>query len=165
MKIKALIKKWWFWVGAFLIIGGIGAAVSPKQVAEEPAKESGTNVTANTTSNEYSISESAAELFCQDAGLIGKYLNLNTTNIISILNLNEMFGDFSGWFDTDGNPILYVRWNGKNKLTDEEIRFDCWISGTDENIRLHRLSAGSEILEDISPVSIVDKNGTLIFAE
>lgn len=153
MDFKTLIKKWWFWVIVVVIICGIGAAVEPQQEQEQQA-ESG-----------HSISESAAETFCQDAGLLGKYLNLDNYSVISILDYNKLFGSFDGWFDSDGNPILYLRWGGKDKLTDQTVRFDCWISGTDENIRLHKLSVDTTVLEDITPASVQDENGTHIFAE
>lgn len=86
------------------------------------------------------VSENAAEHFCQDAGLLNKYVDSSKISTIYASSYGKKYTD-SFSYDKDGNPIWFMQWNGKNKSSGEAARFSCWISGnSDDNITLHWLS-------------------------
>lgn len=117
-------------------------------------------------SQDLSISETRAEGYCQDAGLLKKYINLDDYAVIKITNYNKQFGSFGGWYDSDGHDILYMRWNGENKITNQIAGFDCWISGeNDDNIQLHKLSIEGVVVYDTTQLTVVDEDGNRIFEE
>lgn len=88
----------------------------------------------------FTVSENAAEHFCQDAGLLNKYVDSSKISTIYASNYGKKYTD-SFSYDKEGNPIWFIQWNGKNKSSGEATRFSCWISGdSDDNITLHWLS-------------------------
>ena len=88
----------------------------------------------------FTVSEDAAEYFCQDAGLLNKYVDSSKVSTIYASNYGKKYTD-SFSYDKNGNPIWFMQWNGKNKSTGEAARFSCWISGSsDTDITLHWLS-------------------------
>lgn len=92
------------------------------------------------TKSRHTVSEDAAEHYCQDAGLLNKYVDSSKISTIYITNYNKRYTD-SFSFDKNGNPIWFFQWNGKNKATNEPASFSCWISGnSDSDITLHWLS-------------------------
>ena len=120
-------------VALFLIIGCIAAAASPSEPTDTNKKEE--TKTTDTSKQEEKIegtnlTESAVEEACQDA----KYNRYNGYDIILATNYN--FGVFkTGDTDEAGNPMLMVRWNGKDKSTKETVMFICYVSGSsDDNI-------------------------------
>jgi len=78
------------------------------------------------------LSDSIAEQECQDAKyyMQSSYYNNNVKDIISISNYN--FGVYEDAYDKDGNRMLMVRWNGKDK-SKNIITFVCYISGSDKD--------------------------------
>lgn len=105
------------------------------------------------------ITQSDAESYCQDSALLGKYLNLDKISIVSISNYNVRYQDDDTTFDKDGYPIKNLQWTGKNKATDEDIRFSCWVSGPKDETALHWLTANSEDLYGSADFEFYDKEG------
>lgn len=108
----------------------------------------------NTTKQENSVSQqdqpmkkSTAENACQDAAFIRKYVDDNIA-LIKITNYDAQFFD-SGDKAPNGDAIWYLTWNGKNKTTDENVNFVCKVSGTDDNVTIHSLSANGQVLYNI----------------
>lgn len=88
----------------------------------------------------FTVSEDAAEHFCQDANLLNKYIDRNKISTIYVTNYNKRYTD-SYSYDKNGNVIKFLQWNGKNKSTSEPVSFSCWVSGSsDDDITLHWLS-------------------------
>ncbi len=108
-----------------------------------------------------SASENDAERYCQDAALLGKYIDLNKVDIIDLGKYNVQYSD-AGSYDKQGRPIKILEWTGKTKENDETIRFSCWISGKKDNIQLHRLSMnGTDLYGSASSFESYDKDGKL----
>ncbi|PID33378.1 hypothetical protein CR969_00985 [Candidatus Saccharibacteria bacterium] len=94
----------------------------------------------------YKVSEDAAEHYCQDAGLLNKYIDTSKISTIYITNYKKRYTD-SFTYDVNGNPIWFFQWNGKNKSNNEAVGFSCWVSGkSDDDISLHRLTIGGNIV-------------------
>lgn len=145
-----------------LVIGWISSLLSGD---ESNSKNQNTETSQAAESEEpksTEITESDAEKFCQDAALIGKHLRLKETAIISILDYNKHFLDDGATFAKDGTPIKMLKWNGKDKTTDELIGFNCWISGTPDKITLHSLSANGKELEGSLNFESYNKDGELL---
>ncbi|MCL1929653.1 PASTA domain-containing protein [Candidatus Saccharibacteria bacterium] len=123
--------------GTFIVL-----VVTKPSPEPDPAPESNGNTPEQPgTPTRYVISENTAEKYCQDAALIGRYINLNDINIIWATNYGKYFDDKAGGYDESGNPIAFLRWNGKYKKSGAQIMFSCWISGSsNDNITLHWLS-------------------------
>lgn len=101
------------------------------------------------------ISEKDAELYCQDARLLNKYVHLDKTTIIDIWNYNKRYeGDWG--FDSEGNPIVSLSWNGKDKTDGSALRFICWVAGTKDNIRLMQMDIGGVT---VHAIPFYDANG------
>lgn len=108
----------------------------------------------------YTVSEGAAEHYCQDAGLLNKYVDSSKISTIYISNYNKKYTD-SFSYDKNGNPIWYFQWNGKDKDSGEAVRFSCWISGTsDSDITLHWLSLSGQDLYGSSTFDSYKEDGT-----
>lgn len=151
-----------------ILLVGIGAGGMTQTKNNGESKLTDSSKEAKNKSDEkkdprITIDESEAEQYCQDANLLGKYIDLNNYKVISVLDYNKQYGAFGGWYDGDGKDILYLRWNGKNKVTDSPVRFDCWISGTNDKIQLHRLVIDDNTVFDIAPTTVVDKDGNHMF--
>jgi cytoskeletal protein RodZ len=110
----------------------VGTPAEPTEnTPQEPVAE---------TKPRHTVSEDAAEHYCQDAGLLNKYVDSSKISTIYATNYNKKYTD-SFVFDKNGNPIWFFQWNGKNKATNEPAGFSCWISGSsDSDITLHWLS-------------------------
>ena len=177
---KPIYKKWWFWaivvVALILIFALIGGWKPEQQPASNEQNTSESNTTESTisessesTTNEiggHILTQDEAEEKCQDAGIIGNYLDLSKISIVSILNYNPQFVAEASGYDQDKNSIALFRWNGKDKDTDEQITFICWVSGTDsDNITIHNLamSEGDTRLDLIGTQGFAsyDKEGNL----
>lgn len=88
----------------------------------------------------FTVSEDAAEHYCQDAGLLNNYIDSSKISTIYVTDYNKRYTD-SYTYDNNGNPIWYFQWNGKNKSSGDAVSFSCWISGSsDKDITLHRLT-------------------------
>lgn len=105
------------------------------------------------------IAQSDAESYCKDSALLGKYLNLDKISIISISDYNVQYQDDGATFNKDGYPIKNLQWTGKNKDTDEGIRFSCWVSGPKDKTTLHWLTANSEDLYGSADFEFYNKEG------
>lgn len=126
-------------IALFLIIGCIGAAVSPAEPTETENKdEQKTSQKQEEKVANSNLTKSAVEEACQDA----KYNRYDGYDIIAVTNYN--FGAFeTGDKDENGNPMIMVRWNGKNKATKELVTFICYVSGSsDEDITEWWIKAG-----------------------
>ena len=109
----------------------------------------------------FTVSEDAAEHYCQDAGLLNKYIDSSKISTIYASNYNKKYTD-SFSYDKSGNPIWFIQWNGKNKSSNEAARFSCWISGSsDDNITLHWLSLDGVDLYGQAGFEQYDENGKL----
>lgn len=119
---------------------------------QEPAPE---------TKARHTVSEDAAEHYCQDAGLLNKYVDSSKVRTIYITNYNNKYTD-SFSYDKNGNPIWFFQWNGKNEATNEATRFSCWISGSSDNdITLHWLSLDGTDLYGQAGFEQYDENGQI----
>jgi hypothetical protein len=128
-----------------VIIFSSGGDDSTKQATESNIKET--------------ISQSNAESYCQDTALLGKYIDLDTTSIVSTSNYNVQYQDDGATFNKDGYPIKNLQWTGKNNNTDKDMRFSCWVSGPVAQTTLHWLSVNNEDLQGSSDFESYDKDG------
>jgi len=138
---KPIYKKWWFWVVViFVVIVATASSDGSKNTntdvdnPDEAVKEE--------VIDDGNISEHDAELFCQDANLLGKFLELDRISVIKMTDYNLQYVD-GGASDADGTPIKLLSWNGKYKENDETIRFSCWVSGKKDDIKLMYLSVNN----------------------
>lgn len=158
-----ITKKWWFWgIIAFVALGIIGAGLGMGNNQDDTGTSApGANeASQGSKSSEAKFGDSEAELYCQDAALVGKFLDLNNIDIFRIVDQNTQTGKF-GWVDANGNDIYYIRWNGKNKATEESIRFDCWVSGTsEEDVTLHRFEADGNRFVDTVETTVFEPDGS-----
>lgn len=171
---KPIYKMWQFWVGvAGVIILGpfvLSAMISGfmeglNSADNSGAAESSIQIEAQTKSEPKKFTESDADSYCTDANLVGRYLDLHNVNILNF-GTQVQTGEFSGWYDADGNPIIYTRWTGRNKTNDAEISFDCWVSGkTADKITLHKFNAGGVDFLNLTSTTVFDKDGVLVFAD
>jgi|GEM_PF-2341369 len=122
----------------------------------------GSDDTKHTTQsdNKDTISQSDAESYCQDAALLGKYVDLDIVSIISTSNYNVQYQDDEATFDKDGYPIKDLQWNGKNNDTDKDMHFSCWVSGPKDKTTLHWLSLDNKDLQGSSNFESYDKDGS-----
>ena len=128
----------------------------------EPTQEAIDKPEQESTKVRYSVSENAAEHFCQDAGLLNGYVDSSKISIIYASNYNKRYTD-SFSYDKNGNSIKFIQWNGKSKSSGEAVGFTCWVSGSsDSDITLHRLVIDGNIVygevfesyrEDGSPIN------------
>ena len=156
-------KKWWFWtIVAFVGIGIVGAALGAGNRSDtfnQPQDSQEASSLKEDSSSEEGLSEDDVELYCQDANLASKFVDLNTIDIFRVMDQNDQTGKF-GWVDADGNDVWYVRWNGKDKNTGESVRFDCWVSGKDaDNINLHRYEIGGTRYIDTVSSTVFETDG------
>lgn len=105
------------------------------------------------------ISQSDAESYCQDAALLGKYIDLDKTTVVSISNYKVQYQDDGATFDEDGYPIKTLQWTGKDNDANKDIRFSCWVSGPKDNTTLHWLSVDGRDLQGSADFESYDKDG------
>lgn len=129
---RSLNKKILIGVGIFIILFIIIGAIGSGSNKNTTTKTSTPVMVSN------KVSQSAAENYCQDAGLLGKYIDTKTTDIVT-LSYNPQYVD-SGTKATNGDEIWDLQWTGKNKSTGEGVGFVCMVSGTDKSITLHDLA-------------------------
>lgn len=146
-----IYKKWWFI--ALVILFGLPLVCAPFMDIE-PTEEQSQEPTAeqqeepkNTEPEKTPLSEEAAEKECQDAKYY-KDSNIYKNNVDSIISVSDYNLSIvrGGTYDADGNNILGVYWNGKNKNGDL-FRFECYISGNNDNDLTVHYIAGN--LKDI----------------
>lgn len=107
------------------------------------------------------IDESFAEEYCQDAKFYGSILNYYSLIDVFEYNQFKYFGS-SGGYDKDGNEIYLLRWNGKNKNTDDRATFVCYISGVDtEHVTLHYLGVDNIDIQGTHDFQEYTKDGQL----
>lgn len=128
-----------------IIIFTSGGGSDDKQAADSNKKET--------------ISQSDAESYCQDSALLGKYVDLDKISIVSISNYDVQYQDDGATFDKDGYPIKSLLWTGKDKDTDKDIRFSCWVSGPKDNTTLHWLSVDDKDLYGSTDFESYDQEG------
>lgn len=113
-----------------LMIGG--SMTSKPESSDETDKEK----TAETSQEDFQLK---VEDYCQDAGLLRKYIT-DRVSIIDMLDYNDHFTDLG----EDGGKHKYdFSWHGKNKDTGETVRFECIVSGESEKIKLETLIINS----------------------
>lgn len=117
---------------------------------------------ANESNKKETISQSDAEAYCQDAALLGKYIELDKTSIVSVSNYNAQYQDDGATFDKDGYPIKNLQWTSKNNDTDKDMRFSCWVSGPKDKTTLHWLSVDNEDLQGSGEFESYDNEGKKI---
>lgn len=147
---KPFYKKAGFWVGAiialFVLIYIVGPKKSPDEGAQTEDKLAGTN-----------LSKNAVENACQDA----KYGVNDGYSVIDISNYG--FNTYEFAYDEEGNPLIIAEWNGKKKNTDEQVKFQCYVSGANnENIKVHYIRAGGNDIwkkESDLNYALYDKDG------
>ncbi len=91
------------------------------------------------------VSQNAAEKYCQDAALLGKYIDLDKTSIIKVTAYNAQYNE-SGTKASNGNAIYDFQWVGENKESNENILFVCSVSGTEKDITLHNLAISGQVV-------------------
>lgn len=89
------------------------------------------------------------ENYCTDAALLRKYIS-NDVSIIDTSNLKDNYSDLG---EENGKHQYNYAWNGKNKTTDEVVRFQCTASGTSkDDIALEWLNIdGTTVFDRESP--------------
>lgn len=97
---------------------------------------------------------------CDDY-LIIKNLVPSNISMTDVWNGNLRMWDSGAGYDKDGNKILIVQWNGKNKDSGDKVGFTCWVSGSDkDNIIVHEVSMDGQTLDGI--LITYDENGSRI---
>lgn len=134
-KIKSVAKWTLIVVGAFFVLVIIIGIATSK--SDTKKSDTNTQKPAETTKSD-TISQSAAENYCEDAGLLGKYVDISNTSIVT-LSYKPYYSD-SGMKTSAGSPIYTLQWNGKDKSTDDSVLFVCEVSGTDKSITLNSLA-------------------------
>ncbi len=119
-------------IAIVIVLGVIGALNTPTDTTND--------TTTTQTSSKQPIDQEAAEKFCQDSVLLGKYIKVSDYSIIDALNYNVQLNDFE-------ENTKMLRWNGKKD--GEQVVFSCVISGTNDKIQLHKLDIGSTTVFDI----------------
>lgn len=106
---------------AFIAIVVI-AAVSGGSAEKENSENVETNLIQGTN-----ISKDAVENACTDAkyGINDEYDPIDA--------LNYEFNSYDYAYDKDGNSIILSEWNGKKKDSDESVKFQCYVSGADDD--------------------------------
>lgn len=134
---------------------------SQTEAPVESTKNTAPQEQASESKSRHTVSEGAAEYYCQDAGLLNKYINSSKISTIYVSNYGKKYtNSFS--YDKNGNPIWFFQWNGKNKSTGEAARFSCWISGSsDDDITLHWLSLDGIDLYGQAGFEQYDESGKL----
>jgi len=117
-------------IGIFIAIGMTGGDTSTNNSNTNNAS---TNETQEPTST-LAISESDAEVACQDANITLRYTDANNVSLIDIWNYNAQYSD-------NGDGTANLRWNGKDKDSDSTVFFDCDLSKDGENVRVTKLTA------------------------
>lgn len=158
----------------FLVIAGVFAILAiisslldqPEQQnsdtnVETETSESDAEQAATNTAKLETVNEDEAEQFCQDAGLLKQYIDLDDYSIISIMNYNLKYLD-SYSYDKDGYAIKYLQWNGKNKDTHSDVKFSCWISGPKDSVTLHWMSIDGVDRFGSAGFESYDENGKLM---
>lgn len=108
------------------------------------------------------ISQEAIEDYCQDAGLLQKYISLDDYAVIRITNYNVYFDDM-GTYDKDGRGIYLLEWNGTRKVDGEQVRFACWVgASSSDDIELYYLSLNGSALFGSIDFDQYDKAGDKI---
>lgn len=153
------IKRWWFWVIlVVLVIGGIASMGEDRDLSSSTLSDTGVKKQEEMSSTNslggHIVSENVATLYCEDASLIGKYLNLSDIDIVSLkVNYAHQYNIMDGWYDANKNSIVMIRWNGYDKISKQRIVFDCWISGeADDEIIVHWFSAAEDTGEKIDMI-------------
>lgn len=167
---KPFYKKPWFWVIIAILvlgIGGIGAS-QPNQSEQNDTNRSNIERSSDTEAIETSKesvgpTKNAIENECQDA----KYGVNKGYDPISVGNYKFEVHDWA--YTEDGTPLQLATWNGKNKASGEQVRFDCYFSGkSDDDIVIYYISAGTQPIwksqADVDFASY-NKDGTPYFPE
>lgn len=116
----------------FVIVGAAGSGKQNKPTTQTTTATKPAATVANV------VSQSAAENYCQDAGLLQNYIDIKTTDIVT-LSYNPHYID-SGMKASNGDAIWDLQWSGKNKSTGASVGFVCMVSGTDKKVTLNELA-------------------------
>ena len=134
---------------------------SQTEAPVEPAENTAPQEQASESKSRHAVSEDAAEHYCQDAGLLNKYVDSSKISTIYASSYGKKYTD-SFSYDKSGNPVWFLQWNGKNKSAGEAARFSCWISGnSDDDITLHWLSLDGVDLYGQAGFEQYDESGKL----
>ena len=172
---KPIFKQWWFWVATVvvLIIGVAASSGDGGDKSDAPDEDQTQSETVteesnspNETKESHTVSEHAAEVHCQDASFIGNFINLRDIDIIWMTNYNKEFYDYDSGatgYDKDGNEVVSLIWNGKHKVSGQQIRFSCWLSGSSDDkrdITLHWFSIDGQDFVGSAAFEHYNKDGT-----
>lgn len=162
-----LISKWWFWVGAILVIVLIGAVFFGEYPDEKVKQEQQQAYQAEKKKKEEEDKKKAEQEKmdklrwdlsgdCQEAVIysqkLPKYIEVNT--ITSNTTINEM-----GYYDKSKQPIYIVSWDGKDKLTEERVLFRCYVSKNGDKANIHWLHSGDVTFVGWEGYPKYDENG------
>lgn len=136
-------KKAWFWVLVVAVCTLI-YIISPKQDHENNNMYIDSGLDAVDAENseapsavQYGLTKNDIENECQDA----KYGVNKGYDPIAISNYNFEMYEYA--YDKDGNDIYVATWNGKDKNTKQQVKFQCYVSGKDaQNVTVYWISAG-----------------------
>jgi hypothetical protein len=107
------------------------------------------------------VSESATKQFCKDQ-VISRHPQIGSIKVSDYFGDYKEFYNHDNTFDKNGDYIIRFQWNGKNKQTDQNILFSCYVSGNDSDMTLHYLSAGVLDLYGSLSFENYDKDGQLV---
>lgn len=172
------MKKWWSKLNkttkvliiifiAFVLIGCAGGASKPEEevkkedaISEEEVKKEKVAEDGSLNYNDNEVSREDLASYCQENYLILKNLVSDNISLIDIWNYNEKMWDV-GYYTKDGDQILMVQWNGKNKKTDDRIPFSCYVSAkSKDDIIVHQVVMNGTVLD--GSLVVYDKDGKLI---
>ena len=129
-----------------------------KEEAERRATEERTMREAS----RHKVSESATKQFCKDQ-VISRHPQIGSIKVSDYFGDYKEFYNHDNTFDKNGDYIIRFQWNGKNKQTDQNILFSCYVSGrNDSDMTLHYLSAGVLDLYGSLSFENYDKDGQLV---
>ena len=113
---------------AFLLFIGLASLIPSDSTDTDKAKDE--------ESSEEEDIRLAVEDYCQDAGLLRKYIS-DRVSIISMSNYNDQYNDAG---IVDGKHEYWLSWNGKNKDTNELVHFVCGLTGEKGDFTLESLN-------------------------
>ena len=168
------MKDWWnnlkkpvkiiiIAVVAFFAIGIIGAAagVNPDEntndatktetATQEQKQEAQTNADGSIEVTKNGVAKGDFATKCQEDYITLKNLIPKTRKIslINTLDYNEKLWGI-GTYNSDGDELYMIQWNGKDKDLDQKVTFTCYASAKDkDNIKIYQVWMGEQILDGI----------------
>ena len=108
------------------------------------------------------MSQSNTESYCQDLGLLGKYIDTSKVSAGNASNYNVQYQDDGTTYDKNGYLIKNLQWTVKDKSANKDINFSCWINGPKNKATSHWLSLSGMDVYGTADFESYDKDGKSI---